>query len=346
MTISVAIVGAGPSGFYAAQALVDRKIDCRIDLIEVLPTPFGLIRGGVAPDHQHTKRVTKSYEQTAAQPQVNFYGNVSVGRDINIGELRALYDSVILAVGMPLDSRLNLPGEHLKGVYGAADFVGWYNGHPASRELDPLLDDTRVAIIGNGNVALDIGRLLAKTRAETATTDMPDYAVDAIQNSPVTDIYILGRRGVADAKFTNVELREIERLANCAPVVDAQDLSDEIPIDLSDRDKRLRERNIATFKAFSDIDPKGKAKRLHFNFYSMPMEILGKDRVRGLRLQRTVVKDGEAMGTGQFFDVTCGAVIAAIGYRAAPPEGVPVDDKRGVVSNTDGRVERGLYVVG
>ena len=346
MTISVAIVGAGPSGFYAAQALVDRKIDCRIDLIEALPTPYGLIRGGVAPDHQHTKRIAKAYEKTAEQPQVAYFGNVNAGHDIGIPEFRALYDAVILAVGMPLDSGLNIPGNDKKGVYGAAEFVGWYNGLPAARDLDPLLDEKCVAIIGNGNVALDIARLLGKTRAETAITDMPDYALDAIHQSAVTDIHVFGRRGPADAKFTNVELREIGRLADCTPVVDAQVLPLEITADMSDRDKRLRERNIATLRDFSVMDPAGKSRRIHFCFHAMPSEILGDHRVRGLRLQRAIIENGKAVGTGTYFDVPCGTVIAAIGYRMEPLEGVPLESGRGRIIHTDGRVEDGLYVVG
>ena len=346
MTLSVAVVGAGPSGFYAAQALVDRKLDCRIDLIEALPTPFGLIRGGVAPDHQHTKRIAKTYEKTAEQAQVAFFGNVDAGHDIGIPELRALYDVVILAVGMPLDSALSIPGNDKKGVYGAAEFVGWYNGLPAVRDLDPLLDEKGVAVIGNGNVALDIARLLGKTRAETAITDMPDYALDAIHKSSVTDIHIFGRRGAADAKFTNVELREIGRLADCAPVVDADVLPTEITAEMSDRDKRLRERNIATLREYSDMDPAGKSRRIHFCFHAMPAEILGDDRVCGLRLQRAIIEDGKAVGTGAYYDVSCGTVIAAIGYRMKPLEGVRLEGGQGRVIHTDGRVEDGLYVVG
>lgn len=346
MTISVAIVGTGPSGFYTAQALIEKGIDCRIDLIDTLPTPFGLIRGGVAPDHQHTKRVTRTYEEIATQPTVNFYGNVEAGRDISILELRALYDAVVLAIGMPMDRGLDLIGGAKKGVYGAAEFVGWYNGHPAYRDLDPLLDDKRVAVIGNGNVALDIGRVLGKSRAEMAKTDMPDYAIDAIQNAPIADVYIFGRRGPAEAKFTNVELREIGQLAECAPMVDPEELPDEIPGDMSDRDRRLRMRNIETFRSFAAMNPEGKRKRLHFCFRSMPVEILGRDRVEGLRLQRTVVENGEAVGTGQYYDIACGTVIAAIGYRMGPLQGVPLDVRRGVVINANGRVAPGLYVVG
>ena len=346
MTISVAIVGAGPSGFYTAQALMDLGVDCRIDLIDTLPTPFGLIRGGVAPDHQHTKRVTRTYEEIAAQPTINFYGNVEAGRDISILELRALYDAVVLAIGMPMDRSLDLIGGAKKGVYGAAEFVGWYNGHPVHRDLNPLLDDKRVAVIGNGNVALDIGRLLCKTPEEMAKTDMPQYAIDAISRSPITDVYMFGRRGPAEAKFTNVELREIGQLAECAPIVDPDELPDEIAGDMSDRDRRLKIRNVETFRAFSAMDPTGKKKRLHFCFRSMPIEILGKERVEGLRLQRTAIENGEAMGTGRYYDTLCGMVIAAIGYRMGPLQGVPLDLRRGVVVNTDGRVAKGLYAVG
>lgn len=346
MTISVAIVGAGPSGFYTAQALMDQGVDCRIDLIDTLPTPFGLIRGGVAPDHQHTKRVTRTYEETASQPTINFYGKVEAGRDISILELRALYDAVVLAIGMPMDRGLDLIGGAKKGIYGAAEFVGWYNGHPAHRELNPLLDDKRIAVIGNGNVALDIGRLLCKTPDEMAKTDMPQYAIDAIRNSPITDVYLFGRRGPAEAKFTNVELREIGQLADCAPILDPDELPDEIVGEMSDRDRRLKMRNIETFRAFSAMDPAGKTKRLHFCFRSMPMEILGGERVDGLRLQRTAIENGDAVGTGRYYDIPCGTVIAAIGYRMGPLQGVPLDIRRGIVVNTDGRVAKGLYAVG
>lgn len=346
MAISIAIVGAGPSGFYTAQSLVDRGLDCQIDLIDTLPTPYGLIRGGVAPDHQHTKRVTRNYEETALSDLVRFYGNVEAGRDISVLELRSLYDAVILAIGMPMDRGLNLLGGPKTGVYGAAEFVGWYNGHPAHRDLNPVLDNKRIAVIGNGNVALDIGRLLAKSRDEMSVTDMPDYAIDAIQNSPIEDIYIFGRRGPAEAKFTNVELREIGKLAECAPIIDPDELPDEVSGEMSDRDRRLRERNIETFRSFAEMDPVGKKKRLHFCFRSMPLEILGGDRVEGLRLQRTEIEDGEAMGTGRYYDVLCGAVIAAIGYRMGPLEGVPLDGGRGTVVNNDGRVGDGFYAVG
>ncbi|MCG8510451.1 MAG: ferredoxin-NADP reductase, partial [Rhodospirillales bacterium] len=295
---------------------------------------------------QHTKRVIRNYEETALDDQVRFFGNVEAGRDVSILELRSLYDAVILAIGMPMDRGLNLLGGSKTGVYGAAEFVGWYNGHPAHRDLNPILDNKRVAVIGNGNVALDVGRLLSKSRDEMAVTDMPDYAIDAIQNSPIEDIYVFGRRGPAEAKFTNVELREIGKLAECAPIIDADELPEEVTGEMSDRDRRLRQKNIETFRSFSQMDPSGKKKRLHFCFRSMPLEILGSDRVEGLRLQRTEIEDGEAIGTGRYYDVLCGTIIAAIGYRMGPLEGVQLDGRKGTVVNEDGRVSSGLYAVG
>ena len=346
MPISVAIVGAGPSGFYTAQALIKRGLDCRIDVIETLPTPFGLIRAGVAPDHQHTKQVSRTYERTATEGDVAYFGNVELGRDVSLAELRRMYDAVVLATGAPLDRGFSLLGGDKRGIYGAAEFVGWYNGHPAHRDLDPDLGVAAAAVIGNGNVALDVGRVLTKTAEEMRVADLPPYAATAIHRSPLTDVFMFGRRGPVEAKFTNVELREIGRLADCAPVVDPAQIPDAVTGEMSDRDRRLTERNLATLRSFAELSAEGKGKRLHFLFCSMPVEILGTDRVEGVRFERTVVEDGQAIGTGAFFEVPCGVVVAAIGYRMAPIDGVPIDGRRGIVVNTDGRVDDGLYVVG
>ena len=220
MALSVAIIGSGPGGFYTAEALVKLDPDCEVDIIDELPTPFGLIRAGVAPDHQTTKKVQKTFGRTALEPQIRFFGNVKVGRDISINELKEMYDAVILAVGSPVDKPLGIPGEDKKGVIGAAALVGWYNGHPDFVDLDPDLDTKAVAVIGNGNVAIDIARVFAKTDAEMAETDIPDYAWNAIRNSPLTDIYMFGRRGPVEASFTNVELREMGHLQNAAAIID------------------------------------------------------------------------------------------------------------------------------
>jgi ferredoxin--NADP+ reductase len=346
MTINVAIIGSGPSGFYAADALFKGDHDVHVDIIERLPTPFGLIRGGVAPDHQTTKKVARTYEKTALTDKVAYFGNVEVGKDVSIDELREIYDAVVLAVGAPKDRKLGIPGEDKTGVFGSADFVGWYNGHPDFTDLNPNLDTRNVAVIGNGNVAIDIARVLVKTPAEMSETDIAHHSAEAIEASPITDVYMFGRRGPVEAKFTNVELREMGKLDNCVPVVDPAQLPDAVTGEMSDRDRRLKERNLATLREFLDVDPAGKKKRVHFAFHANPVEVLGGDRVEGLRLERTKVENGRAVGTGELFDVPCGLVIAAIGYYSQPIEGVPFDAENGIVVHEDGRVGNGVYAVG
>jgi len=346
MTIKIAIIGSGPSGFYTADALLKGDRDVEIDIIERLPTPFGLIRGGVAPDHQTTKKVARAYERTALAEKVAYFGNVQVGKDVTMDEMREMYDAVVLAIGAPSDRKLGIPGQDKRGVYGSADFVGWYNGHPDFTDLAPNLDTRNVAIIGNGNVALDISRVLVKTTEEMSETDIALHSARAIENSPITDVYMFGRRGPVEAKFTNVELREMGKLDNCVPIIDPAQIPAEIIGEMSDRDRRLKERNLATLREFSDVDPTGKTKRVHFGFYASPVEVLGGDRVEGLRLERTKVVNGRAVGTGEFFDIECGLVIAAIGYFAKPIEGVPFDHEKGIVVHDDGRVGNGVYAVG
>ncbi len=346
MPFSVAIIGAGPSGFYTAEALLRSDLDYRIDLIEGLPTPFGLVRFGVAPDHQSTKRVVRSYERTAEDDSVEYYGNVRVGTDIGLEELRRLYDAVVVAIGAPLDRELTIPGGDKQGVYGSAAFVGWYNGHPAHRDLAPDLDTGSVAIIGNGNVALDIARVLVKTPAEMATTDLPTYAGELLHKAPIRDVYLIGRRGPLEAKFTNVELREMARLEDCLPIVDPALLPAGPATDADERTQRLQAKNLKTLRGFAEVSAEGKGKRLHFKFYCRPVEVLGGERVEGLRLEKTKVEAGHAVGTGEVFDLPCGALVAGIGTRARPLEGLPFDKTRGVVTNRQGRVGKGLYVVG
>jgi len=346
MPLKVAVVGSGPSGFYTVAALLKLAPDCEIDIIERLPTPFGLIRGGVAPDHQKTKNVWRAYDKSAKHPNVRYFGNVEVGRDVTIDELRQMYDAVVLAVGSPLDRPLGVPGDGKKGVFGAASFVGWYNGHPDFRELAPDLNIQGAVVIGNGNVAVDCARVLAKTPAEMATTDLTDYAAAAIHGSPLTDIYMCGRRGPGDAKFTNVELREMGELADCAAIVDQAQLEEGVPDDLDDRDRRLRERNLETLREFTTKSADGKKKRLHFLFYANPVEVLGGDKVEAIRMEKTAVKDGRAVGTGETFDIPCGLVIAAIGYSGSPFPGLPFDEKRGVLVHDNGRVGDKVYAVG
>ena len=346
MTINVAIIGSGPSGFYTADSLLKSDRDVQIDIIERLPTPFGLIRGGVAPDHQTTKKVAKAYEKTALKDEVAYFGNVDVGTDVSMDELREIYDAIVLAVSAPTDRKLGFPGADKAGVFGSADFVGWYNGHPDFTDLSPDLNVKAVAVVGVGNVAIDIARVLVKTPAEMAATDIAEHAAKAVQASPLTDVYLLGRRGPIEAKFTNVELREMGKLENCMPIVHPDQLPDEVTGDWSDRDRRLKDRNLTTMREFLDVDPAGKGKKVHFEFFANPVEVLGGDRVEGLRVERTKVEGGRAVGTGEFFEVECGLVVAAIGYYSIPIEGVPFDQDRGIVVHQEGRVGDGVYAVG
>ena len=346
MTINVAVIGAGPSGFYTVDALLKADKDIRVDIIERLPTPFGLIRGGVAPDHQTTKKVARVYEKTALTDGVGYFGNVEVGRDVTIAELQEMYDAIVLAVGAPRDRKLGIPGEDKTGVFGSADFVGWYNGHPDFTDLAPDLNTNTVVVIGQGNVAVDTARVLVKTPKEMTETDIADHAADAIAASPITDVYMVGRRGPIEAKFTNVELREMGKLEDCQPVIDPAQLPDEVTGDWSDRDLRLKERNLATMKEFPDVDPADKSKRVHFTFFAKPVEILGGDKVEGIRMEHTRVEDGRSVGTGEFFEIECGLVIPAIGYFSDPFPGVPFDADNGIVVHDEGRVGDGIYAVG
>lgn len=347
MPVSVAIVGSGPAGFYTADALLKSGADVTIDIIERLPSPYGLIRFGVAPDHAKTKNVQRTYERIASNEQVRYFGNVEIGRDVSIAELRDIYDAVVLATGAPVDRPLGIPGAEKAGVLGVAAFVGWYNGHPDFRDLDPPLDTEAAVVVGVGNVAVDVARVLTKTPAEMAATDLCDHAAEAIHASPIRDVYMAGRRGPGQAKFSNVELREMGQLDDCAPVIDATVIPDGAPDGVSDRDARLIERNLNTLRDFAGIDPGDRGKRVHFLFYANPAEILGGDRVEGVRFERTRVDEsGRAVGTGETFDIACGLVIPAIGYHAAPIEGVPFDERSGVAVNDEGRIDDGFFCVG
>ncbi|MEQ8228116.1 MAG: FAD-dependent oxidoreductase [Rhodospirillales bacterium] len=346
MTITVAIIGSGPAGFYTADALVNADCDVQVDIIERLPTPYGLIRGGVAPDHQTTKKVAKKYEQTALFDDVRYFGNVEVNKDVSLAELRDMYDAVVLAVGAPGDRKLTIPGADKKGVHGSAAFVGWYNGHPDFRELEPDLNTPAAVVIGNGNVALDCARVLVRSRQGMAGADIAAHAMDAIEASSITDVYLTGRRGPLDAKFTNVELRELGELNQSVPLARAEQLPDAVPDDMEARAKRLAERNLANLRDYATNDPEAKPKRIHIEFFAQPVAILGDDRAEAVSFERTRVVDGRAEGTGELFEIPCGLVIAAIGYRSDPMEGAPFDEKAGIIPNRDGRVDDGLYAVG
>lgn len=348
--VKVAVIGSGPSGFYAVSALLKQCGDPLIDIIERLPTPFGLIRAGVAPDHQTTKNVVRAYSKTALEAGVSYFGNVSVGTDVTLAELRDLYDAVVLAVGAPADRKLEIPGIGKAGVYGSAEFVGWYNGHPDYVALDPNLETERAVVIGNGNVAIDVARVLVKSPEEMAASDLPAPVADVIHRSPIKDVVVVGRRGPGEAKFTNVELREMRDLDSAVSSIRHEHLPDELPGTLEGRDRRVREKNLQTLEEFAEMGDAGVTaaeKRVHFEFFASPVEVLGADRVEGVRFERTELGEGGSLrGTGETFDIPCGLVVTAVGYRTRSFEGIDFDAKSGAIRNRDGRVDGNLYAVG
>jgi len=344
MSASFAIVGSGPSGMYAADALLKNFPDCQIDVFDKLPMPFGLIRYGVAPDHFKTKNTARQFSRTLDLDQVRYLGNVEIGRDLSVDELKDNYDAVLYATGMYNDRLLGIPGEGLPGVYGACAFVGWYNAHPDYRDIDPMLDGGNVAVIGIGNVALDVCRVLVKTRAEMQDTDIAAHALEAIEKMPIEEVHMFGRRGPVEAGFTPKELGEIFDLERCAVIVNPDQIPGEVTGDFEGREKGVKEKNLATLRELAAQDKPEKPVRLQFQFYASPVEILGSGRVEGIRLERTEVIDGKAVATGKTFDVPCCSVITAIGYYADPPEGLPLSGA--TIENVYGRVRDNIYVVG
>lgn len=345
--IHIGIVGAGPSGCYVADALGRKLPDARIDIFDRLPTPFGLVRGGVAPDHQGTKNIARQFERTLGKQGVRFLGNVAVGRDISYEELKAACDVLVITIGALEDRRLGIPGEELDAVYGSGQFVAWYNGIPAERDLEPRLDGKSVAIIGNGNVALDIARLLAKTADELAASDLCAHARAAFAAARIEDIWLIGRRGPADASFTTAELSEFGDLSRAATRVEAAQLPTELPAELGEEQRKLAERNIEVLRGYAQRGAQDERPlRVHFVFNARPLAIRGEGRARELLLERTRVEHGRAVPGGASFAIAADTVISAIGYRSTAFPGLPFDTARGVVANDQGRVEAGVYTAG
>jgi ferredoxin/flavodoxin---NADP+ reductase len=350
-----AIVGAGPSGFYAADQLL--KAGFAVDLLDELPTPYGLVRAGVAPDHPKIKSVIRVYAKTASHEAFRFFGGVSLGADVSREELCARYHAVIYAVGTSTDNRLGIPGEDRPGSHAATDFVAWYNGHPHYADHMFDLNGGRAVVVGNGNVAIDVARMLVLDPKELAPTDTADHALDAFGMAGVTEVILLGRRGPAEAAFTNPELRELGELERADVIVDPAQLEGvEVPED-GDATKR---RNVEILRGYAQRTPSGKSHRLELRFLRSPVEILGEGEdgpVTGVRLaiNRLVTGDDgrvRAEPTGETEVVECGLVLRSIGYRGTPLAGIPFDDRRGLIRNQDGRVVsdegpcRGEYVVG
>ncbi|MFO7320398.1 MAG: FAD-dependent oxidoreductase [Chloroflexota bacterium] len=360
--LRVAIIGSGPSGFYAADFLQKQTdLTIQIDMYERLPTPYGLVRGGVAPDHQKIKSVTNVYEKIAVDENFRFYGNVEVGRDVMRADLLRHYHAIIYAIGTRTDRRMGIPGEDLPGSHAATEFVGWYNAHPDFRDCEFDLSQERVAVIGNGNVAMDVARILASTYEELATTDIADYALEALAKSRVREIYVLGRRGPAQAAFTNPEIRELGELREAEVIVRPEDVElDPLSAEaLATSSDRTAERNVQVLMRYSTQGDLGKPRKIYMRFFVSPVEILGDERVEAIRVVKNKLvraEDGSlrAVPTDEYETIPVGLVFRSIGYMGVALPDVPFDERRGIIPNIDGRVfdpQRmdtlvGEYVVG
>jgi ferredoxin--NADP+ reductase len=346
LPLRVAIIGSGPSAFYAAEALLKQNdVVLQIDMYDRLPTPYGLVRGGVAPDHPKIKSVTKVYDRIAASPNFHFYGNVEFGRDITHDDLKARYHQIVYAVGAQSDRRMGIPGEDLPGSYAATEFVGWYNAHPDYRDLQFDLSQERVAVIGNGNVAMDVARILGSSYEELRKTDIADYALEALRNSRVREIYMLGRRGPAQAAFTNPELKELGELEATDVIVSPAEATPD-PLSqawLAAHPDAMAEKNLKTLAQFAQQPPKGKPRRLYMRFLVSPVEILGSGHVEKLRIVHNelyTANDGSLRPrpTDQFEELPVGLVFRSIGYKGVALPGVPFDEKAAIIPNLHGRV--------
>jgi ferredoxin--NADP+ reductase len=340
----VAIIGSGPAGFYTAEALQKHYGDAvRIDMLDRLPVPYGLIRSGVAPDHQSIKAVSRRYEKVALTENLRFVGNVLVGGHVSVAELQQLYDAVILATGAPHDRPLDIPGGSLPGVVGSAAFVGWYNGHPDFADLRPPLLTPAAAVIGNGNVALDVARILSKTDEEFAGSDIAGHALEALAGSAIRTVHILGRRGPHQIAMTPKELGELGHLAEAAPQVLPEDLPPEEDDALLEPGMR---KSVMHLRDFARTAP-GKRKTIAFDFFAMPVAIEGDGKVERMVVERTALtEDLRSVGTGETYAIECGLVVTCIGYQTPPIEGVPYEHGRGRFANAEGVIGDGLYCVG
>lgn len=375
----VAIVGSGPSGFFAASALLRAAEIARaadpgaalvfVDMLEMLPTPWGLVRSGVAPDHPRIKSISKQFEKTAADPAFRFFGNVTIGGSaapgrsaplepgghIRAEELARRYDAVIYAIGAQHDRPLNIPGEELPGSLAAVRLVGWYNAHPHFSDLAPELSGSRAVVVGNGNVAIDVARMLVSDPGELAGTDIADHALAALADSAVEEVLIIGRRGPMQATFTTHELHELADMASMADVdviVDPADLAGVSEQDAAAAGHHIK-LNIDVLRGFATTPPRGRRRRIVFRFFTSPIEIRGRDRVESIVLGRNELVTGAdgrdvAVDTGAREELPASLVVRAVGYRGVPTAGLPFDEARGIIPNVDGRVAGSAneYVVG
>ncbi|MBP2453495.1 FAD-dependent oxidoreductase [Mycolicibacterium lutetiense] len=357
----VAIVGSGPSGFFAAASLLkfadlpDSDRDVRVDMLEMLPTPWGLVRSGVAPDHPKIKSISAQFDKTAADPRFRFFGNIKVGEHITPAELAQRYDAVVYAIGAQSDRALHIPGEELPGSVAAVDFVGWYNAHPHFDGMAPNLAGGRAVVVGNGNVALDVARILVSDPQALANTDIAEHALASLDTRGVEEVVVIGRRGPLQATFTTLELRELgdmEGLGDVDVILDPADFAGITDEDLEAAGKTVKQ-NIRVLRKYVDEPPQEAKRRIVFRFCTSPIELRGEDRVESIVLGRNeLVRDQDgrmvAKDTGEREELPVQLVVRAVGYRGVPTPGLPFDERSGTIPHTDGRIDgsRNEYVVG
>lgn len=353
----VAIVGSGPSGFFAAASLLksaDAGRDVRVDMLEMLPTPWGLVRSGVAPDHPKIKTISAQFEKIALDPRFRFFGNVTVGKHVQASELAERYDAVVYAIGAQSDRPLGIPGEDLPGSVAAVDFVGWYNAHPHFKEMTPDLSTGRAVVVGNGNVALDVARILVSDPDVLANTDIANHALETLNTRGVEEVVIIGRRGPLQATFTTMELRELgdlEAMADVDVIVDPADIAGITEEDLEAASKTVK-LNVKVMRGYAAQEPRGAKRRIVFRFQTSPIELKGNGRVESIVLGRNeLVGDGGrvvAKDTGVREELPAQLVVRAVGYRGVPTPGLPFDERSGTIPHLDGRVAGSAneYVVG
>jgi ferredoxin--NADP+ reductase len=347
--LRVAIVGSGPSAFYAATELLKNKahpeLVATVDMLDRLPTPWGLVRGGVAPDHPNIKAVSRVFEKTAARPGFRFFGNVELGRDLSHDELRDRYHAVIYAVGAETDRKMDIPGEDLPGSHAATEFVAWYNGHPDYRDQEFDLSVKRAVVIGAGNVALDVVRMLALTTDELADTDTADHALEALGRSQIEEVVLIARRGPAQAAFTNPELRELGELADADVIVSPADaeIDEHSAQAIAQQGELTERRNVEILTDYSQREPAGKRRRVELRFLLSPVAIHGSERVEAVELVHNhLARDADgtlrARPTERHETLEAGIVFRSIGYRGRPLADVPFDERSGTIPNDAGRV--------
>jgi ferredoxin--NADP+ reductase len=346
--LRVAIIGAGPSGFYVAEHLLNQpQLVVEIDMIERLPTPYGLVRGGVAPDHQKIKSVAATYDKIAAHPRFRYYGNVEFGTHVHLDDLCELYHQIVFTTGAQTDRRMDIPGEDLRGSYPATAFVAWYNGHPDFRDYQFDFSHEQAAVVGVGNVAVDVARILCRTPEELAKTDIADYALEALRHSRIKSVYMLGRRGPAQAAFTNPELKELGELAGADVYVPAEEAAlDEFSRAALDKSQdRATRRKVEMLQTYTRRPDTGKPRQLILRFLVSPVELIGNEagQVVAIRLVKNTLTPTEAgtlrpKPTGEYEELPTGLVFRSVGYQGVPLPGLPFDDRWGVILNQKGRV--------